>query len=40
MTVSGNRDLEHFRFMLECVELALTYVEGYSLPDFMEDKRT
>jgi uncharacterized protein with HEPN domain len=40
MTFSGSRELEHFRFMLECVELALTYVEGYSLPDFMEDKRT
>ncbi len=40
MTTTGERELSHFRFMLESVELSLSYVEGYVLDDFREDKRT
>lgn len=40
MTLTGERERQHFRFMLESVELCLSYVEGYSLVDFLEDKRT
>ena len=40
MTSSVDREVQHLRFMLESVELALSYVEGYALADFLQDKRT
>lgn len=40
MTSGSSRESQHFRFMLQSVELALSYVEGYNHTDFTSDKRT
>jgi uncharacterized protein with HEPN domain len=40
MTAGSARELEHLRFMLESIDLALSYVDGFVLGDFLEDKRT
>ena len=40
MTGRFDRERQHIRFMLESVELALSYVEGFEREDFFRDKRT
>ena len=40
MTSGGDRELEHLRFMLESIDLALSYIDGFAFSDFLEDKRT
>lgn len=40
MTLNQDREAQHLRFMLESVELALSYVDGFKLDDFLRDRRT
>ncbi len=40
MTSPDGRERQHLRFMLDSVQLALSYVEGCNRDDFLRDKRT
>jgi uncharacterized protein with HEPN domain len=40
MTSPEDRERQHLHFMFDSVELALSYIEGYSRDDFLRDKRT
>lgn len=40
MTGEAEREAMHLQFMLESVELALSYVDGFARDDFRADKRT